>query len=1152
MARRSVLRVLIVALFLGFFVGCLHGLVADTCYDPQTGCCECLCDGISVEPASYVSCVGCDSQSWCDGKEVYQGYAMCTYSDGFSLNFRSRCDVSTQTVTTSWIPAPWTERSTGGSAQNWRSITSSSDGTKLAAVASFGNIWTSTDSGATWTERSPDGGTKNWQSIASSTDGTKLGACDSGGIIWVSTDSGVSWSGPANRDYNNWYGITSSSDGTKLAAVVSGGNIWTSANSGATWTEDTIVGSPKDWVGITSSSDGTKLAAVARHEYIWTSTNSGATWTSVGIGFGGWQSIASSSDGTKLAVGDNVGNIWTSTNSGDTWTEDTSVGSVKSWQSIASSSDGTKLAAVVSSGNIWTSTDSGATWTEDTSVGSTKDWRSITSSSDGTKLAAVEYGGNIWTFEAPSPPSTSAWTLVGDDVDGSTDDYLGYSVSMNLDGKRMAVGAYYSSLYEDYGGYVRVFQYDQTNTAWQQMGADIIPSALGEKRGMMVSMSGDGMRVASIGNHHDNSDTSGLVKVHEWNSDSQSWTLMSGFDSTSKPYVVALSADGTRVAFIHYAFPGYYLSVYELGSDETWSQVGNKLNFIHQELSHAVALSKNGNRVVLGFPTVAGSDLGYIQVYELDSSETTWTKIGEIEGDSGAPAGAFGNSVAISADGSRVVVGAPGVWVPALEYADTFGIEPYVRVYDLISGSWVQRGGDITKGQSGRYPYAFGQSVDMSDDGSLIAVRALTFYQNGKSSTLLYRLDTATDVWKRTGSDIEEEMAGDSDTGDGGAMYRQLSLSGDGKYVAIGAFLNDGGGTDAGHVRVYKDQSAPPSSPTTSTRATGGLITTSGDYTIHTFTSSDLFRVSDAALTTVDVLVVGGGGGGNDWGGGGGGGEVFYDGIKAVSTSHAVTVGGGGGTGTSGNQSTFGDLSSGGGFPGIIGPGAGGEGGQSGGSNGNPGGKAYGSAASWEGMGGGGGAGTPGSDGIGGRIGGKGGDGIQSDVSGAATYYGGGGGGSSYDTEGGAGGQGGGSRGQGFTGGAEDGLPDTGGGGGGFNMYTGSGVAGSGGSGIVIVRYLTPALSPSAANTTNTTNVTSPSTSNTTNVTSPPPPNATASPPPPPNATDVPPPPPSTPSPPPPNRLIFGGDYESSATRYSVVTALVVSIINLYMTTKSR
>jgi photosystem II stability/assembly factor-like uncharacterized protein len=59
----------------------------------------------------------------------------------------------------------------------WRSITSSSDGTKLAAVVLFGYIYTSTDSGATWTERQPiTGSTRAWQSITSSSDGTKLAA----------------------------------------------------------------------------------------------------------------------------------------------------------------------------------------------------------------------------------------------------------------------------------------------------------------------------------------------------------------------------------------------------------------------------------------------------------------------------------------------------------------------------------------------------------------------------------------------------------------------------------------------------------------------------------------------------------------------------------------------------------------------------------------------------------------------------------------------------------------------------------------------------------------------------------------------------------------------------------------------------------------
>jgi surface protein len=58
--------------------------------------------------------------------------------------------------------------------------------------------------------------------------------------------------------------------------------------------------------------------------------------------------------------------------------------------------------------------------------------------------------------------------------------------------------------------------------------------------------------------------------------------------------------------------------------------------------------------------------------------------------------------------------------------------------------------------------------------------------------------------------------------------------------------------------------------------------------------------------------------------------------------------------------------------------------------------------------------------------------------------------------------------------------------------------------------------------------------------------------PPPPNATDVPPLPPPPPSPPPPPKSMVFNDYESSATRYSVVTALVVCIINLYITMISQ
>ncbi|MDD5463776.1 MAG: IPT/TIG domain-containing protein, partial [Candidatus Moranbacteria bacterium] len=60
--------------------------------------------------------------------------------------------------------------------------------------------------------------------------------------------------------------------------------------------------------------------------------------------------------------------------------------------------------------------------------------------------------------------------------------------------------------------------------------------------------------------------------------------------------------------------------------------------------------------------------------------------------------------------------------------------------------------------------------------------------------------------------------------------------------------------------------------------ATGGTITTSGAYTIHTFTSSDTFSVTNGG--EVEYLVVAGGGGGGTssgtatGGGGGGAGDM--------------------------------------------------------------------------------------------------------------------------------------------------------------------------------------------------------------------------------------------------------------------------------------
>ena len=291
----------------------------------------------------------------------------------------------------------------------------------------------------------------------------------------------------------------------------------------------------------------------------------------------------------------------------------------------------------------------------------------------------------------------------------------------------------------------------------------------------------------------------------------------------------------------------------------------------------------------------------------------------------------------------------------------------------------------------------------------------------------------------------------------------------------------------------------------TFTSATGGTITTSGDFKIHTFTANGCFAVSSVGNEAgggdkVSYVVVAGGGGGNTGGGGAGGFREGKDtpkdsysasplaaacsGLTITNTTYPITIGAGGAApSTSGSNSIFSSITSAGGGAagGPSGPGSnGGSGGgamqaasipnparpaQGGAGNtppvsppqGNPGG----STATFDQTGGGGGGGAtaagansvappaPNSAGLGG----VGGAGATSCITGSPVARAGGGGGSQYNpaapstpVSGGTGGGGpGGLYGPGLAGTA--GTANTGGGGGGGPC------AGVGGSGIVVIRY---------------------------------------------------------------------------------------------------
>jgi hypothetical protein len=293
---------------------------------------------------------------------------------------------SGQTITSGSVEGvTWVPRE---SSRAWGSITSSSDGSKLAATVSNGKIYTSTDYGMTWT---PRGISKQWTSITSSADGTKLAAVQSNdGYVYLSSNSGVTWNTSSTGIISQYLSsITSSADGLKLALTTAGGKIYTN-NSG--WMPQNNAPSV-NWAAIASSADGTKLIAAASSYFLFTSPDSGVTWTGR-LGSALWKSVTSSSDGSTLAAVGTDTQINLSKDSGVTWTAQ---GPNANWSSITSSSDGTIIAAAENGGYIHISTNSGLTWKAQIAAGA-RNWSSITSSFDGTKLVAVTGGGQIYVY----------------------------------------------------------------------------------------------------------------------------------------------------------------------------------------------------------------------------------------------------------------------------------------------------------------------------------------------------------------------------------------------------------------------------------------------------------------------------------------------------------------------------------------------------------------------------------------------------------------------------------------------------------------------------------------------------------------------------------------------------------------------------------
>lgn len=219
----------------------------------------------------------------------------------------------------------------------------------------------------------------------------------------------------------------------------------------------------------------------------------------------------------------------------------------------------------------------------------------------------------------------------------------------------------------------------------------------------------------------------------------------------------------------------------------------NKENIIQQKfigqsrnilLGSAISISGDGNTLAFKQTDITNESASIVKVFKYISNN--WVQFGkEIEGENVGDV--FGYSLSLSDNGNIIAVGAPNN-----NYSSG-----HTRVFKNISGNWEQIGQDIDGEAKAD---GLGVSVDLSKDGSILAIGASQNDGNGELSGHVRIYKNISDRWIQIGKDIDGEGKFDFS----GAS---LSLSDDGNIVGIGSEGNNVNGYYSGHVRIFKNVS---------------------------------------------------------------------------------------------------------------------------------------------------------------------------------------------------------------------------------------------------------------------------------------------------------------------------------------------------------
>jgi hypothetical protein len=314
--------------------------------------------------------------------------------------------------------------------------------------------------------------------------------------------------------------------------------------------------------------------------------------------------------------------------------------------------------------------------------------------------------------------------------------------------------------------------------------------------GMSVAVSADGSTIVAGAYYDDigSNPNQGSAYVYRWNG--SSWfemklTANDGEANDEFGISLAVSADGNTVVVSSASDDSGKGSMYVFRWNGSSYDQAQKLTAEGGQANDffgvSVTISGDGSTIIAGasYDDYTYSDQGSAYVFRFNGS--LYYQVKQLLASDGAASDYFGCSVSVSSDGNTVVVGAHGD-------DKLFTDSGSVYVFRWNGSSWEEKKFKASDAAASDY---FGYSVSVSSDGNTVAVGAYMDDDMGSGSGSVY-------VYRWNGSTWVEKKLTASDGLAGDGLGNSVSVSADGKTIAVGTPWNDVSGTDSGAAYVFR------------------------------------------------------------------------------------------------------------------------------------------------------------------------------------------------------------------------------------------------------------------------------------------------------------------------------------------------------------